>query len=253
MLLLKIFSYRISSFFSRRRAQKHMSQWTERDQKTLEFYTQFIKAGDICFDIGANIGQRTKIFLRLGARVIALEPQTQCIKWLTKFFGRNDKLTLIHKAVGALPGKAEIKICNADTISSLSEDWIAAVKKSGRFTKYDWYKKEEVQVTTLDNLIEQYGAPAFIKIDVEGYEPEVIRGLTRPVQVISLEFTPEFLESTFFCISHLAKLGEIKLNLSLGESMSLALDKWVSGPEMMEKLLEFKDNNMIFGDIYVKF
>ena len=144
-------------------------------------------------------------------------------------------------------------VCNANTISSMSREWIDSVKKSGRFRNYSWDKTQTVSMTTLDQLIEEYGIPAFTKIDVEGFEYEVLKGLSQPLKALSLEFTPEFIASTFKCIEHLQSLGRIQLNYSLGETMQLVLDKWINPKEMVETLKNFGYDNKTFGDVYVKF
>jgi len=235
------------------RARKAARLWTAHDQEMLEFYSQFLSAGDVCFDVGANVGNRTKIFLELGAEVIAVEPQDRCVRYLRACYGSNPGLIVVQKAVGESEGDAEIMISNASTISSLSREWIEAVKKSGRFSKYRWDTRQLVPMTTLDRLIEQYGAPAFIKIDVEGFEYQVLKGLSRPVKALSLEFTPELMASTFKCINHLQSLGDISLNYSLGDTMTLASDKWVTAQEIVSRLSGFGEDNQLFGDVYVRF
>ncbi len=237
----------------RNRARKVATQWTIHDQEMLEFYSQFLSVGDVSFDVGASVGDRTKIFLKLGAKVVAVEPQDECVRYLKALYRSDRRLVIIHKALGASEGEAELLISNASTISSLSHAWIEAVKRSGRFSDYSWEKKQVVQMTTLDRLIEQYGVPSFVKVDVEGFEYEVIKGLSRPVRTVSLEFTPELIESTFKCIEHLQLLGNIRLNYSTRETMRLALDKWVSVEEMVEMLLGYRDDNKLFGDVYVQF
>jgi FkbM family methyltransferase len=226
---------------------------TKHEKQMFVFYSQFISPGDLCFDIGANAGNRTKIFLKLGAKVIAVEPQLPCVNRLFTIFGKNKNLQIITKALGAKEGEAEFLISDVDVISSLSHDWIETVKKSGRFGDNSWDKKETVQLTTMDTLIERYGIPTFIKIDVEGYEFEVFKGLTRPVHTISFEFTPEFLENTFNCISYLEALGDIRLNYSLGETMALSSQEWLTSTKIKNILEGFRSNTQLFGDIYVQF
>jgi FkbM family methyltransferase len=235
------------------RARIIATKWTTHDQEMLEFYSQFLSAGDVCFDVGANVGNRTKIFLKLGSKVVAVEPQDECVRALKAAYGRNRRLTIIRKALGESEGKAELLISNASTISSLSLAWIEAVKRSGRFSDYSWDKKRVVNMTTLDGLIEQYGVPSFVKIDVEGFEYEVIKGLSQRVRTVSLEFTPEFIESTIKCIEYLQSIGNIRLNYSIGESMRLALDKWVTAQELVGMLSAYRGDNRLFGDVYIQF
>lgn len=222
------------------------------EREILDFHRQFIAPGDLCFDVGAHEGGRVGVFLKLDATVIAIEPQDECVRIIKESFGDNSHLTIIQKVLGAAEGEAELMSCEARTISSLSPEWVKAVRESGRFSNYNWDKKQIVQMTTLDKLIERYGVPAFIKIDVEGFESEVIKGLSRPVKALSLEFTQEYIESTFKCFNHLNQLSDIRLNLALGESLKLALDNWVTCEEMVQILLSYADTKT-YGDIYIKF
>ena len=112
---------------------------------------------------------------------------------------------------------------------------------------------QRVSLTTLDNLIEKYGTPAFIKIDVEGFEYQVIQGLSKPISMISLEFVPEVIESTFKCIDYLQHLGKIKLNYSLGENMQFLLEMWTTPNEMKKLLSNISNESNLFGDVYIKF
>jgi FkbM family methyltransferase len=135
-------------------------------RKILNFYSQFIKKGDLCFDVGAHKGNRAAAFLKIGARVIAVEPQKSCIKFLQSKFGKNPNFVLVGKGLAESEGELTMSICEeADDISTFSEKW-----KMGRFSQYEWNKKELTQVTTLDNLIKEFGPPIFCKIDVEGFE-----------------------------------------------------------------------------------
>jgi len=248
-LLKKTFVY---GFVKSSRAKKQLARWTPHDQEMLDFYRGFVSAGEVCFDVGANIGNRVKILLRLGARVVAVEPQRECVKVLKAVFGRHPHFTLVEEALGAAEGHAEIMIGSANTISSLSREWVDAVVKSGRFGDQRWDGTQQVTLTTLDRLIARYGAPAFIKIDVEGFEYEVVKGLSRTVKALSLEFTPEMLESTFRCLEHLEGLGEIELNYSIAESMRFSLDEWVTRSELVEILSTLADDHQLFGDVYVR-
>jgi FkbM family methyltransferase len=146
-------------------------------REELAFYTQFLHPGCLCFDIGANIGAKTEIFLKLGARVIAFEPQSECIKELHSRLGANARLVTINAAVGSCPGQATLFTRGHSTCSSLLEEWEGVVEDT-----------VEVQVTTLDDSLARYGVPQYCKIDVEGFELEVIKGLSRPIPILSFEY-----------------------------------------------------------------
>lgn len=216
------------------------------------FYAGLVPAGGLCFDIGANSGNRLAVFRRLGFPVVAVEPQTRCHQALHAAFGRDSGVTLLRKAVGRTPGRATLMISDTDVLSTLSTEFIDATTRSGRFEGVTWDKTEQVEVTTLDALIGEYGDPAFIKVDVEGFELEVVMGLNRPVKLIALEWTPELTENSLGCIEHLARLGPVSFNLSWGESMRLARRRWLTEAEIKALLDQFREETYLFADIYVR-
>jgi FkbM family methyltransferase len=237
------------------RERKAILEWSEHDDKSAAFYSQFISENDICFDIGANVGNRTKVFLKIAKNVVAVEPQIYCYQKLEKFFSNHigKKLHLHNLALGEKPGEAEMFISKVSTLSTLSQEWIDSTKKSGRFEHCDWEEKQKVKISTLDKIIEEHGKPSFIKIDVEGFELEVLKGLTQPVGVVSIEFAAEFLDKTLDCINHLASIGEIELNISEGETMEMSYAKWLSLEEMISTLRGYEGNFEYFGDVYIRF
>jgi FkbM family methyltransferase len=133
--------------------------------KTKRFYSQFVHKKDLCFDVGANIGNRTEIFVMLGANVVSIEPQVHCVQKLNRKFKRyRDLVTIVPKAVSDSIGISKIAISSFDGYTSMSEKWILRVLQSGRFRKsVTWKKWQEVETTTLDNLISVYGVPHYLK------------------------------------------------------------------------------------------
>jgi FkbM family methyltransferase len=213
-------------------------------------YSEFVQPGDLCFDVGAHIGDRTRCFLALGARVVAVEPQPSCVERLRFVFGNDRRVCLVPEALGDRPGQGELAICDAaPTISSMS----AAFRESGRFAgEYQWTRVVSVPVTTLDVLIERFGRPTFCKIDVEGFELEVIRGLSQAIPALSFEFGWDTLDQTRLCLAHLARLAPISVNYSVGEGMSWGQLSWVGPDALLANLEELTRSEHVGGDVYVR-
>lgn len=129
-IIKRTFIYSLYKYY---RDKKSNFRWNENDQKMFEFYAQFLSVDDLCFDVGANIGNHVKIFLKLGSKVIAIEPQRDCVKILSSCFSSNPNLVIVPKALGKTNSETLIYISDGNTISSLSKEWIAVVKESGRF------------------------------------------------------------------------------------------------------------------------
>ncbi|TET14364.1 MAG: FkbM family methyltransferase [Actinobacteria bacterium] len=228
-------------------------------RKLLRFYSQYVNEGDLCFDIGANIGNRIGVFLKLGATVVAVEPQNSCMRKLLKKYGNNNKVFLVHKALGSREGKGNLILSNSHTVSSMSEEWIDCVRDSDMFftstSAFQWHENVTVPVTTLDKLIRKYGSPAVCKIDVEGFEYQVIKGLSQPAEMISFEFTPtpKLINRSIESIKHLSAISNVQFNYSFGESMILALPEWVDDGKICNILLSIPYKTAFSGDIYARF
>lgn len=215
------------------------------------FYGQFIKQGDLCFDVGANKGNRTVIFLELGAKVVAVEPQKECYAYLQKKFG--NKIELITKGLGEKESTEKLYVSDSSLISSFSKNHVDMMQED-RFKGANWDKTVDIEMTTLDVLIDKYGTPAFCKIDVEGYEYDVLKGLSKPLNALSLEYiVPENTQVLVDCINHLNKLGKIECNFSYGESMQLNLPTWKNGQEMVSFVQSDEFTATSYGDVYIKF
>jgi FkbM family methyltransferase len=208
--------------------------WTNRKEME-SFYSQFISRGDLVFDIGANVGEYTETFLRLGARVIAVEPNPDLQSGLKKIRPA-DRLTVESVALGASNGVADLHVSDRDVLSSLSSDWIAVAKNSDRFQGVSWSRKLQVTVLTLDALIERHGTPSFIKIDVEGFEKEVLCGLSHAPRFLSFEYNTEILETALECITQKCFSPGSEFNITLDRRMALANQRWLSSEEIIEFL-----------------
>ena len=201
------------------------------------FYAPLIRPGDLCFDIGAHVGNRVAAWTRLGARVVAVEPQAHLMVWLRRRYGRMPGVTLIEAAVGAAEGAATLHLDPRNlTVASLSPDWIATVGRDAAFSRVQWRAAEPVRLTTLDALIAAHGRPALCKIDVEGFEAEVLRGLSQPLPLVSFEYLPAAITVARDCLGRLAALGEYEFNWFPGESHRWASPVWLDTPAMTTQL-----------------
>jgi FkbM family methyltransferase len=222
----------------------------DRPVRAAALYRHFVPPGGLVFDVGANVGDRTAVFVELGARVVAVEPQAQCAARLRERFG--GRVAVEEAAAGAQEGTAELLVASAHTISSLNADWVERVQESGRFSSYRWDDAVRVPVLTLDLLIERHGLPDLVKVDVEGYELEVLRGLSRPVPTLSFEFDFELLEPRLACVDRLAELGMRTFNFSRGETLELALPDWVGVAAIKDYLRRTPRDVLFFGDVYAR-
>ena len=210
--------------------------------------TKLLNSGDLFFDIGAHLGSKSKQFLDKNLKAIMVEPLPQCVEQLKIKFKNKNNVEIIQKAVGRTTGNMTLDVnTKMPTTSTMAKHW-----KSGRFSNEKWDQKITVEMTTLDHLIKIHGLPKYIKIDVEGFEFDVLMGLSQKVGIISFEFTSEFLDQTINCLNHLKKIGYHEYNFSIGERRKF-YSNWSNTEDLIQKLRnEIINDKLLWGDIYCR-
>jgi FkbM family methyltransferase len=213
-------------------------------------HARFVRPGDLAFDIGAHVGDRVASFRRLGARVVAVEPQPALARVLRLLYGWNPEVTVEQAAVGQREGKIGLKLNLPNpTVATASDEFVKAAEGAPGWEAQRWTRTVEVPLTTLDLLIARHGLPRFVKIDVEGFEDEVLAGLSHPLPALSLEFTTIQREVARKAIARLAGLAPYRFNAALGESQRLVHDRPLDAAVIL-RWLEHLPVEVNSGDIY---
>lgn len=217
------------------------------------FYAQFMRTGDLVFDVGAHVGSRTRLFSELGARVVAIEPQPQCLRALYLNFHDNPQVTIIPQALGAQAGQMAMHLASHSQAATLNPEFVRMMSHAPFLGQVTWNGSRTVNVTTLDALIHKFGVPAFIKIDVEGFEDQVLAGLSQPIPICAFEFHPAYLASALQTIAQFERRGGAHYNYYRMEEMMFRLDRWVSAQEMCDILQAIEDaDEFHMGEVYAR-
>lgn len=224
----------------------------QRDAAMDRLYVQIVRPGGLAFDIGSHVGDRIGSFRRCGARVVALEPQPLCARVIREIYAGDRDVTLVEAACGSEPGRLTLHVNSANpTVTTASSDFVKAADGAGGWEGQVWDRSIEVPVTTLDEMIATHGRPDFVKIDVEGFEADVLAGLSQALPALSFEFTTIQRDVAYQCLDRLAVLGPYGFDVALGESQKLTFGRWVTKAEMAEHIrsLPHAANS---GDVYAR-
>ena len=211
-------------------------------------FARMIRPDSLVFDVGAHVGDHTAIFLELGARVVAVEPQPSCVSTLQDRFGKHPKLTIVPRGLSDNPGNLPFYVAaNATMNSTFAANWLSHPRLNDR----RWEEIMLLPVMTLDALIDQYGVPAFCKIDVEGHELSVLQGLEQAIPQLSFEFDQCYFDSFVGCVRRLETIGQYEYNYGLYESNQLHAASWLTADHLVTEL-RARQNGYLRGDIYAR-
>jgi FkbM family methyltransferase len=221
-----------------------LTMWSKR---AVSFYRQFVGPGDLVFDVGAHKGDKAEMLLKCGGRVVCFEPQPACADVISERFG--ERVEVVRKGLGAAEGSLRLYVCSAaPVIATFSADW-----KEQAFSDYDYDQEIDVPVTTLDREIEQRGLPQYLKIDVEGFEAEVLRGLSGRPAYVSIEWSRALLGNTLEALDLLVNLGYREFNVVGGETLRFVMPEWTD-VEAVRRYIQQPGQDLPWhgGDIYAR-
>jgi FkbM family methyltransferase len=225
-------------------------------QKELGFYRhvlQGLRPGDLVVDVGANEGFKTDTFLRLGAAVVAVEPDAKNQRILKERFIqlrlKAKPVTIVGAAVSDKVGTETMWVDQPGSAkNTLSQKWVDTLRHDvQRFGEaLEFAQQTQVETTTLDQLIATYGRPFYIKIDVEGAEPKVLKGLGSSVPFVSFEVNlPEFRREGLECVELLQRLNAKGMfNYVADVRRGLVLDRWVSAMDIANTLTSCSEKSV---------
>lgn len=216
-----------------------------KERQEFAFYSNLVRRGDLVFDVGANYGDKTRVFLQLGAKVISFEPQADCRTELEARCGKCRNLVTVGYALGSKPGKSLFYTRSHKGASGLIKNW-----------RDDIESEFEVSVVTLDSMIKTHGSPKYIKIDVEGYEYEVLKGLSEPIPYISFEYhlkKPGGVAKAIGCLEYLSRFGQLAINITPAENLVFPGD-WMTIDEFRNSFPAQVSlwKGFGYGDIFVR-
>jgi FkbM family methyltransferase len=223
--------------------------------KMREFYRGLLPPGALVFDIGANVGVLSAVFASLGTRVVALEPNEDCVRHIQLSYG-DKQIEVIKAAVGAKNGLAVLNVSDErDVRSSVSDDWMKTMAGQDESYRGIWSRQNIVPLVTLDTLIEHFGMPQLIKIDVEGFEEKVLSGLSLQPPLISFEFTARFLAPAMRCLEKEVfrdgSMFNFAYNADWGYPARFEREAWLEKKDLKKALLGIEGSDFQ-GDVFVK-
>jgi FkbM family methyltransferase len=213
-----------------------------------EFFRRFVEQGSLVFDVGANVGDYVLTFLELGARVVAVEPNPVCCRRI-RALGHKDRLTVRCEAAGQRTGECDLHVGDYSPHSTISERWMTKAAENN--SSYRWKETIQTRLNTLDEVRREHGTPDFIKIDVEGHEAAVLRGMSFVPAALGFEFHPFTSDQLEDCLSLPLFGSSCVFNIALGDDFQFVWPDWREKNAVRQYVRALPPD--VVGDIYARF
>ena len=239
--------FRYSEFYYKLLKIKNPTYLNDLENDFNFYKNTFGKKLNLIFDVGANWGDKTYAFKKLSNQVVSVEPDQNCFRALNIRYGKNDKVALEHVALGDQEGTATFFVeedgSAYNTLSEKQKEWLLENHQPQQL------KEVEVKVTTLDHLIKKHGSPDYIKIDVEGFELPVLKGLSKVPPIISFEANlPHFQEETLTILDLLNKSAKKNQVFNLRQGDDFVFESHQPLEKVVSKI---KEGKKISYDVFV--
>lgn len=218
--------------------------------RTTALFSHVCGPGQLVFDVGANLGQKTEIFASLGARVVSVEPERRCSDYIRSRFAGSSQVTVVTAAVSDAPGRLSLFV-NPQTpeISTLDREWLTSGPDKDKAGQIE---EQSVEVVTLMQLIERFGTPDYIKIDVEGFETHVLKGLSVAVPHVSFEFHADNIADLTERCALVDALGAYDFNFTLANTYTLAQEQWAPSAQLLKAIRTLARQRPQWGDVFAR-
>lgn len=136
-----------------------------------KIFRKLIRAGDIVFDVGANIGYTTAVFSSIvgaSGTVVAIEPSPTAFPLLARTMSQVRNVTLVNKGMSSETATLKFYVPSSLDLAS--------------FTPIEGAEVVSVEAVTGDEIAAEFGHPKVVKVDTEGHELKVFTGLAETIR-----------------------------------------------------------------------
>lgn len=228
-----------------------LSYWRKykKQKKLNKFYRELKVSDKLCFDVGANEGIRTEALLNCKSKVIAFEPQPECLQQLNKKYKNNSNLIIAPFALSGNDGKASFFICEEySDCSTLSEEF---KENYGNYSKLNYKRQIQVDCLTIETAIKKYGQPYYIKLDTEGNDFEILRNLKSEIPVISFEYNFLLKHHAIAIIEKMQSLYSFNINYIHYENYEFRNSEKIEPQIFLNNLEKYFPENILTGEIFM--